>query len=129
MSNPLIDKFYELFPERKENPKSQKDESSKELIHEFESSSFQVELKDPLSPGVNTKYIQAKNSKVSIKLPELPYASSDPYWKEDTLFQIVEKVKTRDAMVMNVTMDRHNVGPFATGMTTVILEIRVWDTP
>ena len=125
MSNPLIDKFYELFPERKEHPKSQKiDESPKELTHEFEASSYSVKLEDPLKPGVNTKYIQGKNSKVSIK-----YASSDPYWKEDTLFRIVEKVKTRDAMVMNVTMNRDSVGPFTTGMTTVIFEIRVWDTP
>lgn len=117
MSNPLIDKFYELHPEKKEEPKK----VEYELPVDFKTKL--KELRDTSTVPVNTpNIITAKNASTSFK-------TYDPHSGEDSFLQIAEKVKNKDARVTSVTLNRDAVGGFSTGLTTITFEVQVWDTP
>ena len=123
MTNPLIDKFYELHPEKKEKPKSQKppiveyfDEvgttPSKEVIGKLRQ----------LQP--NSKIISASNASVSITPNPPSLVSYDVDSGKDSFLQIAEKVKNGEAKVSSMSMDRDIISG-----TTIIFEVRMWDTP
>ena len=113
MSNPLIDKFYELHPDKKEEPKSQK----------FVCVSTPKGLKDTI---IDT-YTSAKNSKVSVQPSKL--TSYDPHSVEGIFFETAEKIKNKDAKVIGVTYTHDRVGLFSAGMLTMTFQVQVWDTP
>ena len=101
MTNPLIDKFYELHPEKKEEPKPDyyKGEKSyaeelKKVEYEFDPEFVkQLENKSTLPTDPTTK-----------KLPTL--ASCDNESLIDDFLQIAEKVKNKEAVYsMNMDMD------------------------
>jgi hypothetical protein len=108
MTNPLIDKFYELHPEKKEESKKVEYELDPEFVKELEN-------KSTLPTDPTTK-----------KLPSL--VSYDPDSGEDSFLQVAEKVKNKDAKVTSVTLNRDSVGLFTTGKTTITFEVEVWDT-
>ena len=105
MTNPLIEKFYELHPEKKEKPKPE----------EIKTTPTKDEL-EALAPYVNTtsnkitvnsngsNYINATNASVSVKPKALQTYDVDVC--KDTFLQIAERVKQGDARVTCVTIDR-----------------------
>ena len=104
MTNPLIDKFYELHPEKKEKPKPDYYKGEKSYAEELE------ELRDTST------------------IPTKKLTSYDPHSGEDSFLQVAEKIKNKDARVTSVTLNRDSVGVFATGLTTITFEVQVWDT-
>lgn len=100
MSNPLLDKFYELHPEKKEKPEPQKTHTEK-----------LKELRDTST------------------IPITKLTSYDIDSGKDSFLQIAEKVKNEEARVTSVSYSHDSVGVFSTGLTTITFEVQVWDTP
>ena len=109
MSNPLIDKFYELHPEKKEKPKSQKPP----IVEYFD------EVGATPSQEVIEKLRQLQpNSKI------ISASASTPPSLMSSFLQIAEKVKNKDARVTSMNVSRD-----IPGITRVTFEVQVWDTP
>ena len=105
MTNPLIDKFYELHPEKKEEPKPDYYKGEKSYAEVLE------ELRDTST------------------IPITKLTSYDNESLIDGFLQIAEKVKNKDARVTSVTLNRDAVGGiFSTGLTTITFEVKVRDT-
>ena len=113
MTNPLIQKYEELYG-KKEEPKKVEDELPKDLKDKLK------ELRDTSTVPVNTpNIITAKNASTSFK-------TYDVNSGEDSFLQIAEKVKNKDARVTSVTLSRDAVGGlFSTGLTTITFEVQV----
>jgi hypothetical protein len=121
MTNPLIDKFYELHPEKKEPPKLPKIE----YIDEVGPTPSQEVIEKLRLLQPDSKVISSVST--NPKPPSL--VSYDPQSGEDSFLQIAEKVKNKEARVTSVTLNRDSVGLFTTGKTTITFEVEVWDTP
>jgi len=104
MSNPLIEKFYELHPEKKEKPKLPRIKDIR-FAQEYE-----------------CEFIKAENAKVAIK-------SYDPDSARDSFLQIAEKIKNNNAKVTSVSINADTAGGFYTGLKTYTFEVMEWDTP
>ena len=89
MTNPLIDKFYELHPEKKEEPKPQKTHTEK-----------LKELRDISTVPVNTPNITTKAN------PMLSLTSYDYDSGKDSFLQTAEKVEKGQAKVSSVSVER-----------------------
>ena len=76
MTNPLLDKFYELHPEKKEKPKPQKTHTEK-----------LIELRDTST------------------IPITKLTTHDIDSINDSFLQIAEKVKNKEAQVYTMNMD------------------------
>ena len=114
MTNPLLQKYEELYG-RKEPPKKVEDEPSfKDKLKE---------LRDTSTVPVNTPNIITKANPI----PSLITYDVDS--GKDSFLQIAEKVKNKDARVTSVTLNRDAVGGLSTGLTTITFEVQVWDTP
>ena len=100
MTNPLIDKFYELHPEKKEKPKPDYYKGEKSYAEELK------ELRD--------------TSTIPIK----KLTSYDVDSGKDSFLQIAEKVKNGEAKVSSMSMERYIMSG-----TIITFEVRVWDTP
>jgi hypothetical protein len=85
MSNPLIEKFYELHPEKKEKPKMPRIEDYKG------EETFADELK-------KSNFIKAKNPKTSLK-------TYDPDSVNVSFQQVAEQVKNGEAQVSSMSME------------------------
>jgi hypothetical protein len=113
MTNPLLQKYEELYG-KKEPPKKVEDEPSfKEKLKE---------LRDTSTVPVNTPNITTKANHI----PSLITYDVDS--GKDSFLQIAEKVKNKEARVTSVTLNRDSVGLFTTGKTTITFEVEVWDT-
>jgi hypothetical protein len=126
MSNPLIDKYFELYPEKKEEPKEVECElpvDFKTKLKELRDTS-DILVTTPLgtAPLNSNNYISTRNASTSFK-------TYDPDSGNDSFLQIAEKVKNKDARVTSVTLNRDAVGGLSTGLTTITFEVHVWDTP
>ena len=111
MTNPLLQKYEELYG-KKEEPKKVEDEPSfKEKLKE---------LRDTSTVPVNTPNITTKANHI----PSL--ITYDVNSGEDSFLQIAEMVKNKDARVTSVTLSRDAVGGlFSTGLTTITFEVQV----
>jgi hypothetical protein len=98
MTNPLIDKFYELHPEKKEKPKPDYYKGEKSYAEELE------ELRDTSTIPI-TKLISYDNESL-----------------KDGFLQIAEKLKNKEAQVssMNIDIDHSS--------RTKRITFEVWDT-
>ena len=81
MTNPLIDKFYELHPEKKEKPKPDYYKGEKSYAEELE------ELRDTST------------------IPITKLTSYDNESLIDGFLQIAEKIKNKEAQVTSMNMD------------------------
>lgn len=119
MSNPLIDKYFELYPEKKEEPKK----TEFLLLEDFKPKL--AELRDTSTiPSVatsNTGLTKANN------IPKL--VSYDPHSAEGYFLEVAEKIKNKDARVTSVTLNQDRGGLFSTGMQTITFEVMLYDTP
>ena len=121
MTNPLLEKFYEIYPEKKEKPKPQKPPIV-EYFDEVGSTPSQevIEKLRQLQPNSNI----ISSISTSPKPPSL--TSYDPQSGEDSFLQIAEKVKNKDARVTSVSIER-DISIMS--ITTVTFEVQMWDTP
>ena len=123
MSNPLIEKFYELHPEKKEKPKVIKTDK-----FEGEVTVSQVE-----------NAFKKWTSSTSIKGNQIGYTCIDEITKPPSLKtydpdsvnvsfqQIAEKIKNGKAKVSSVSINADAVGGFNTGLRTYTFEVMDWD--
>ena len=101
-NNPLIDKYYEMFPEKKEPPKMPR-------IEDYEGEeTFADELKKP-------KIIKAENAKITIAGDSskvfydpnpLSLTTYDLDSGKDSFLQIAEKVKNGESKVVSMHIER-----------------------
>jgi len=120
MTNPLIEKFYELHPEKKEKPKPQKPPIVEYVDNGGSTPSQEViEKLRQLQPNSNI----ISSISTSPKPPSL--TSYDPQSGEDSFLQIAEKVKNKDARVTSVSIERDMS---IMSITTVTFEVQMWDT-
>ena len=123
MSNPLIEKYNELYHPKKEEPKPP----------EIKPTPTKDEL-EALAPYVNTNSnklttnsnpsncITASSHSVSVK-------SYDLHSSEHIFLEVAEKVRTKDAKVSSVSVNIESVGAFTTGIQTFTFEVMVYNTP
>lgn len=117
MTNPLIDKFYELHPEKKEKPKPDYYKGEKSYAEELKKVEYeldpefvkQLENKSTLPTDPTTK-----------KLPTLPSYDIDD--GRDSFLQIAEKVKNKQAQIYSMNMDIDQQ------TRTQRITFEVWDT-
>ena len=128
MTNPLLQKYEELYG-KKEEPKKVEYELDPEFVK-------QIDEVGPIpSQEVIEKLRQLQpNSKVISSISTSPnppsLVSYDVDSGKDSFLQTAEKVKNRNARVTSVTLNRDAVGGiFSTGRTTITFEVEVWDTP
>ena len=81
MSNPLIDKFYELHPEKKEEPKK-------------------VEYELPVDFKTKLKELRDTST-----VPITKFTTHDIDSINDSFLQIAEKIKNKEAQVCTMNMD------------------------
>ena len=137
MSNPLIDKFYELHPEKKEKPKSQKppiveyfDEVGSAPSQEVIEKLRQLQPNSKIISSVTTPTTTNPNSASAITSanhispPFKALTSYDPHSGEDSFLQTAEKVKNGEAQVTSMSMERD----IMSGTSIITFEVRVWDT-
>jgi hypothetical protein len=86
MTNPLIEKFYELHPEKKETPNN-----------------LPPVTTEPYNPSANTK------ASTSIK-------SYDVHSVSDSFFQVAEKIKKGTAKVTCMNTEYDTIGHFSMGV-------------
>lgn len=98
-SNPLIDKFYELHPEKKEKPKPDYYNGEKSYAEELK------ELRD--------------TSTIPIK----KLTSYDVDSSRDSFLQVAEQIKNGEAKVSSMSMQIDIMYG-----TTITFEVQVWDT-
>jgi hypothetical protein len=121
MTNPLIQKYEELYG-KKEEPKKVEDALPKDL---------KDQLKELLKELPNTSIDPVNTPNIITKANHIPsLITYDVNSGEGSFLQIAEKVKNKDARVTSVTLNRDAVGGiFSTGLTTITFEVQVWDTP
>ena len=107
MTNPLLQKYEELYGKKEEPVVEEKYEMPPE---------WDVR-------GVTTTNAPNYNTKAN-HIPSL--ITYDVNSGEDSFLQIAEKVKNKDARVTSVTLSRDAVGGlFSTGLTTITFEVQV----
>ena len=125
-NNPLIDKYFELYPEKKEPPKMP-------LIEDYEGEeTIADELKKPkIIKAENAKVTIAGNSSITITGnssgvfcdPNPPSITTyDLDSSKDAFLQIAEKVKNSEAQVVSMGMERDMIIE-----TKIIFEVIVYD--
>ena len=96
MTNPLIEKFYELHPEKKEEPKVIKTENAK------------VEIKGTQIGYTYTDEISVATSNTNISITKLRKLAKcyDPDDLKVSFQQVVDKIQQGKAQVASMSMER-----------------------
>ncbi len=116
MSNPLIDKFYELHPEKKEKPKKVEFEGTVKLSEEqMDIVSKYLTTPDKYSTtSVTTQTITNPNSVGAITaanhIPSTfnPLPSYDPSGGGNTFLEVANKIQKGDARVIGMSVNMEN---------------------
>jgi hypothetical protein len=107
MTNPLIEKFYELHPEKKEKLKKVKYELDPEFVK-------QIENKSTLPIDPTTK------NPPSLKTFDNPSSN-------DTFLQIAGKIMNGEAQVLSMSMEMgYSIGKYCSSKT-ITFEVRVYE--
>lgn len=122
MTNPLLEKYYEIHPEKKEKPKSQKPP----IVEYFDEvgttpSKEVIEKLRQLQP--NSKIISASNASITITPKPPSLVSYDVDSGKDSFLQTAEKIKNGEAKVSSMSMERDILGG-----TSITFEVWMWDT-
>ena len=125
MSNPLLAKYEEIYG-KKEEPKKIEITGTTQ-ISEQQMDVLSKYLKDySVSTSTPTGADFFDNKTNGSNIPKI--TSYDPYSGEDSFLQIAEKVKSKDARVTSVTLNRDDAGPYYMGKTTITFEVEVCNT-
>ena len=121
MTNPLLQKYDELYG-KKEEPKK----VEYELPIEFKTA---IGSTAPITGAIgSTAPITGATGSINWIAPRL-ISSYDIETTNDFFLQIAEKVKDKTAVVTSVTMETGEVGGFNTELKTCTFEVKVYDTP
>jgi hypothetical protein len=116
MSNPLIDKFYELHPEKKEKPKKVEFEGTAKLSQEQIDivSKYLTDPKNYSTTSVTTQTITNPNSVGAITSSNhIPptfktLTSYDPSGGGNTFLEVANKIQKGDARVIGMSVNMEN---------------------
>ena len=117
-SNPLLEKYYEMFPEKKEPPKMPR-------IEDYEGEeTIADELKKPkIIKAENAKVTIAGNSSGVICNPNPPsLITYDLDSGKDAFLQIAEQIKNGEAQVVSMNMERDMMSG-----TKITFEVMVYE--
>lgn len=127
-SNPLLDKFYELYPEKKEEPKVIKAENPKngfELKPEFLEQLAKLNPPTPITSNLTSPSVAT--STTSITKASNTYTSHHIYDTEKTFLQIADKIKQGKAQVLSMSMEMgYPIGKYCSPKT-ITFEVRVYE--
>lgn len=99
MTNPLIDKYFELYPEKKEEPKLPRIEEVEETY----------ELPPEWNvKGITTPSVATSNTGITAVNPPRTFTSYDRSSGEDSFLQIADKIKKGDALVVRQEINMEN---------------------
>ena len=116
MTNPLLQKWEELYGKKEIKTTYTKDEL--EALAPYVNTNS-----NKLTPNTNpNNCIAASSHSVSVK-------SFDPHSSEHIFLEVAEKVKQNNAKVSSMSVNIDSVGTFATGLKTFTFEVQVYDTP
>lgn len=135
MSNPLIEKYFEIYPEKKEKPELPKPP----VVEYFD----EVGSLSPQEVIEKLGQLQPNSSSVTTPTTANPYPPSaitaanhiskltsyDTHSTENYFLEVAEKIKNKNAKVTSITLNSDRAGLFTTGMTTVTFEVQVYDIP
>ena len=131
MSNPLIDKYFELYPEKKEEPKPDYYKGEKSYAEELEELEkpkpeyvkLSQEQTDTLNKYLQNSYVPPQS--VTTSNPHPPtfktLTSYDTHSTEDSFLQIAEKIKNGEAKVSSMSMERDIMSG-----TSITFEVQVY---
>ncbi len=124
MTNPLIEKFYELHPEKKEKPKVIKAENAKiefegevtlsQVENAFKKWSSNTSIKgteigytyiDEISVTSNLTSPSVATSNAGITKASNTYTTHDIHDNDKSFLQIAEKIKNGEAQVVSMNME------------------------
>jgi len=104
-NSPLLDKFYELYPEKKEQPKPKPEPEEdtgfflpKDFIEQINN-----KIPDPVTVPTTSPSVATSNTGITKASPIKTY---DPYSGKDAFLQIAEKVKNSESKVVSMYMER-----------------------
>lgn len=125
MSNPLIEKYFELYPEKKEEPKPDYYEGEKSYAEELEEIEFPPEWSTTsVTPTtINPNSLMPITAANHIPPPLPPFktlTSYDTHSVEDSFLQIAEKVKNKEAKVVYMSMNMEHY------VKSVTFEVQVY---
>lgn len=146
MTNPLLQKYDELYGPKKEEPNkieiegtTQISKDQMDVLEEYLKNT-NYSTRPSISAGVpivavgstasvpratgSNNWITANNSYVTAK----PIITHDTQSANDVFLQIAEKVKDKTAVVTSVSMEIDQVGGFTTGLKTCTFTVEVYDT-
>ena len=104
-NSPLLDKFYELYPEKKEQPKPKPEPEEdtgfflpKDFIEQINN-----KIPDPVTVPTTSPSVATSNTGITKASPIKTY---DLDSGKDSFLQIAEKVKNRESKVVSMYMER-----------------------
>lgn len=104
-NSPLLDKFYELYPEKKEQPKPkpEPEEDTGFFLPEDFIEQINNKIPDPVTVLTTSPSVATSNTGITKVSPIKTY---DIDSVKDAFLQIAEKVKNSEAQVVSVGMER-----------------------
>jgi hypothetical protein len=117
MSNPLIDKFYELHPEKKEKPKKVEFEGTVKLSEEqmdIVSKYLTTPDKYSTQSTITTTNLTSSGNGIAAITAANPYATyygnSSNYSSNDEFFKVANEIQKGNARVVSVEVNREILG-------------------
>jgi hypothetical protein len=128
-SNPLLDKFYELYPEKKEEPKVIKAENPKngfELKPEFLEQLAKLNPITPITSNLTSPSVATSTTNISItKPPTLKSYDLDDL--KASFQQVAEQLQNDKAQVLSMSMEMgYPIGKYCSPKT-ITFEVRVYE--
>ena len=103
MTNPLIDKYFELYPEKKEEPKPEYVKPSQEqtdILNKY--------LQNTNFPYAPPQSVATSNTGITAVNPSRTFTSYDRSSGEDSFLQIADKIKKGEALVVRQEINMEN---------------------
>jgi hypothetical protein len=119
MSNPLLDKYFELHPEKKEKPENLKHAKDAKVEFFFKEEFVEELEKIQSQPSVTIPYTSQNSvatGGIGITKSSFPKLTTyDTDSANDAFFQVAQKIKDGKAKVSNVSIELDAYGNFICG--------------
>ena len=124
MTNPLIEKFYELHPEKKEKPKVIKAENAKveyELDPNFLGQLAKLNPPTPITSNLTSPSVATSNA--GITKASNTYTTHDIHDNDKSFLRIADKIKNGNAQVSSMSMEINDVLGCYDGVKKITFEV------
>ena len=108
MTNPLIQKYYEIYPEKKEEPKKVEYELKPEFLEQL----AKLNPPTPITSNITSPSVATSNTGIT---KASTIKSYDKYSGNDAFLELAEKVKNGTAQVSSVSLRVDAIGVFGYG--------------